>query len=101
MKIKYFNLNRFNLNYLQLFQNSIKEFLSNNYMVLGEPVFSFERSYSIFNEVDYCSGVSNGLSTIILCLKFLNIGPGDEVIVPSNIYIVNLLSINPPQAKSI
>lgn len=101
MNIKYFDLNRFNLNYLELFQNSLTEFVSKDYMVLGEPMTSFERKYSIFNDVDYCSGVSNGLSALILCLKSLDIGPGDEVIVPSNTYIATWLSITHVGAKII
>ena len=101
MNIKYFDLNRFNLNYLELFQNSLIEFVSKDYMVLGEPMTSFERKYSIFNDVDYCSGVSNGLSALILCLKSLDIGPGDEVIVSSNTYIATWLSITHVGAKII
>ena len=101
MNIKYFDLNRFNLNYLELFQNSLTEFVSKDYMVLGEPMTSFERKYSIFNDVDYCSGVSNGLTALILCLKSLDIGPGDEVIVSSNTYIATWLSITHVGAKII
>ena len=101
MKIKYFDINRFNLNFLDSFQKSLERFVTSDYMVLGEPMNSFEKKYSTFNDVDYCSGVSNGLSALILCLKSLNIGPGDEVMVPSNTYIATWLSITHVGAKII
>lgn len=38
-------------------------------------------------------GLSNGLDALILSLKALDIGPGDEVIVPSNTYIATVFAV--------
>lgn len=70
------------------------EFYDRQYYVLGESVENFEKEYAIFNRVNYCAGVSNGLDAIYLSLKALGIGPGDEVIVPSNTFIASVLAIS-------
>ena len=45
--------------------------------------------------------MSNGLDALILSLKTLGIGPGDEVIVPSNTYVATALAVTHVGAKPI
>ena len=61
--------------------------------VLGEEVRRFEEAYAAFNEVEACVGVANGLDALVLALRALGIGPGDEVLVPSNTYIATWLAV--------
>jgi dTDP-4-amino-4,6-dideoxygalactose transaminase len=74
--------------------SEFEDFYDSNYFILGERVKKFESSYAAFNEVSHCIGVSNGLDALHLALKALNIGPGDEVIVPSNTYIATALAVS-------
>ncbi|MEO8567954.1 MAG: DegT/DnrJ/EryC1/StrS family aminotransferase [Ginsengibacter sp.] len=69
-------------------------FFDKQWYVLGDQVKKFEEEYALFNEVQNCVGVSNGLDALHIALKTLNIGAGDEVIVPSNTYIATVLSIS-------
>ena len=71
---------------------AFSEFYDRSWFVLGDAVKEFERSYAKFNEVNYAVGVSNGLDALHIALKTLNIGPGDEVIIPSNTYIATALA---------
>jgi dTDP-4-amino-4,6-dideoxygalactose transaminase len=64
-----------------------------NWYIMGNQLTQFEQQYSDFNQVNHTIGVSNGLDALFLALKALNIGPGDEVIVPSNTYIASLLAV--------
>ncbi len=64
-----------------------------NWYVLGKEVAQFEQEYSQFNEVTYTVGVGNGLEALTLALRALDIGPGDEVLVPSNTYIATWLAV--------
>ena len=64
-----------------------------NWYVLGEEVKAFEQEYAAFNRVGHCVGVANGLDALVLALRVLGIGPGDEVIVPSNTYIATWLAV--------
>jgi dTDP-4-amino-4,6-dideoxygalactose transaminase len=61
--------------------------------IMGEKLQTFEASYAKYNQTKYCVGVSNGLDALILALQALNIGKGDEVIVPSNTYIASVIAI--------
>ncbi|MBC6988282.1 DegT/DnrJ/EryC1/StrS family aminotransferase [Hymenobacter sp. BT491] len=62
--------------------------------VLGQQVQRFEAEYAAFNQVQYCVGVGNGLDALHLSLRALGVGPGDEVIVPSNTYIATWLAVS-------
>lgn len=54
---------------------------------------AFEEAFAKYCGAKYCIGVSNGLDALMLILKALNIGEGDEVIVPSNTYIATALAV--------
>lgn len=80
----------------QLRQKSIEafaEFYDGNNYILGNKVKEFEDAYAKFNGVQYAVGISNGLDALRVCLSALNIGNGDEVIVPSNTYIATVLAV--------
>lgn len=65
-----------------------------NWYISGSELSSFEAEYALLNQSKYAVGVSNGLDALILSLKILNIGQGDEVIVPSNTYIATALAVS-------
>ncbi len=65
-----------------------------NSFILGEHVKEFESSFADFCDAKYCTGVGNGLEALHIALKCLNIGPGDEVIVPANTYIASALAVS-------
>ncbi|MET4075367.1 DegT/DnrJ/EryC1/StrS family aminotransferase [Hymenobacter sp. UYCo722] len=64
-----------------------------HWYVLGQEVEQFEQEYAAFNQVAHVVGVANGLDALVLALRALRIGPGDEVIVPSNTYIATWLAV--------
>lgn len=61
----------------------------------------FEKSFSEYCGVKYCVGVGNGLDALMLVLKALGFGNGDEIIVPSNTYIATALAVTYVGAKPI
>ena len=61
--------------------------------VLGQEVAQFEQEYAAYGQVAHAVGVANGLDALVLALRALAIGPGDEVIVPSNTYIATWLAV--------
>jgi dTDP-4-amino-4,6-dideoxygalactose transaminase len=67
--------------------------------VLGKEVEAFEQEYAAFNQVEHTVGVANGLDALVLALRTLGIGPGDEVIVPSNTYIATWLAVTQVGAR--
>ena len=73
---------------------AFEQFFDNAWYILGEKVKQFEMEYAHFNKVKHVIGVSNGLDSLHLALKALNIGAGDEVIVPSNTFIATVLAVS-------
>lgn len=53
----------------------------------------FEKAFAEYCDSKYCVGVGNGLDALMLALKALGVGTGDEVIVPSNTYIATALAV--------
>lgn len=70
-----------------------RRFWDQQWYILGASVAAFEASYARWNGTQYCVGVANGLDALHLALRALHIGPGDEVIVPSNTYIATWLAV--------
>lgn len=67
--------------------------LSGSY-ILGKEVQAFETEFAAYCGVNHCIGVGNGLEALHLILTACGIGPGDEVIVPSNTYIATWLAVS-------
>jgi dTDP-4-amino-4,6-dideoxygalactose transaminase len=53
----------------------------------GPFVEEFEKSFANYIGVKHAIGVSNGTTALHLAMLALNIGPGDEVIIPANTFI--------------
>ncbi len=60
--------------------SAIKYCLSNSCYSAGKVVEKFEESFAYCVQAHACAGVNSGSSALLLALKALDIGPGDEVI---------------------
>ena len=60
----------------------------------GKEDAAFEEAFAKYCNCDYCIGTGNGLDALMLALKALGIGEGDEVIVPSNTFIATALAVS-------
>jgi dTDP-3-amino-3,4,6-trideoxy-alpha-D-glucose transaminase len=61
---------------------------------LGAPVERFEREFADWCGSKYSVGVSSGTAALELALRALEIGPGDEVIVPTNSFIATAEAVS-------
>ena len=52
-----------------------------SWYIEGEEDKKFEKAFADYCGTAYCVGVGNGLDALMLALKALDIGPGDEVMV--------------------
>lgn len=82
----------------ELFQAEYEEkalsVLRSGWYVLGKETASFEEEFAVAMGAKYAIGVDNGLNAIVLGVKALGIGPGDEVIVAANTYIATVLGVS-------
>jgi dTDP-4-amino-4,6-dideoxygalactose transaminase len=73
---------------------AIARVLDSGMYILGEEVAAFEREYAAYCGCKHAIGVANGLDALHLALRAMGVGPGDEVIVPSNTYIATWLAVS-------
>ena len=73
---------------------AIGRVLTKGWYILGEEVAAFEREFAEYAGARHCVGVGNGLEALRLVLRAWDIGPGGEVIVPSNTYIATWLAVS-------
>ncbi len=73
---------------------AISRVLAGGWYILGPEVEAFERQFASYVQADHCIGVANGLDALHLALRAMGVGPGDEVIVPSNTYIATWLAVS-------
>ena len=72
-----------------------------SWYIEGEEDQAFEQAFASYCGVKHCIGVGNGLDALVLILKALGVGEGDEVIVPSNTYIATALAVTYAGAKPV
>ena len=74
-------------------RNAFDRVFTRSWYIEGVEDEAFEKAFAEYCAVKYCVGVGNGLDALMLALKALGIGEGDEVIVPSNTYIATALAV--------
>jgi dTDP-4-amino-4,6-dideoxygalactose transaminase len=83
--------------YLELKQEldeAIARVVSSGWFIGGDEVEQFEAEYATYCGSTHAVGVANGLDALHLALRAMDVGPGDEVIVPSNTYIATWLAVS-------
>ncbi len=80
---------------------AVERVIDHGQFVLGPEVGEFESKFAQFCGTKYAVGVGNGTDAIILGLKALGIGPGDEVISVANTFISTISSIALVGAKPV
>lgn len=78
--MEFIDLKRQYKKYQEELDLSIKEVLESGRFILGEPVTELEEKLAAYVGVKHCIATSSGSCSLLLALKALGIGPGDEVI---------------------
>ena len=81
--------------------DAVLRVLNSGQYIGGSEVENFESSYASYSNAKYAVGVANGLDALHLALRAMGVGPGDEVIVPSNTYIATWLAVTQCGAKPV
>lgn len=66
---------------------AVEDVFENTAFTNGPHVKKFEKNFAKYCETDYSCSVNSGTSALHLAMVALNIGPGDEVIMPANTFI--------------
>ena len=73
---------------------AIADAVNSGQYILGPKVSEFEAEFSKYCGAQHAVGVANGLEALRLALLAMDVGPGDEVIVPSNTFIATWLAVS-------
>lgn len=74
-------------------QAAISSVLNSGNYILGQEVLAFEKNFANFLGLNHCVTVNSGTDAIILALKALGIGAGDEVITVSHTAVATVAAI--------
>lgn len=81
--------------------SAIQDVISNTAFVLGKAVFDFEEKFARYCGTKHCLGINSGTSALIMAMKALGIGEGDEVITTTNTFIATAEAISYAGAKPV
>lgn len=79
--------------YQQEYEEAALRVLRSGWYVLGSEVRKFEEEFAAYTGRKYCVGLNSGLDALIMSVRALGIGAGDEIIVQANTYIATVLGI--------
>jgi len=93
MKIEFNVLDRQYKMFEDEYNDAAIKILKSGWYILGKEVQNFENQFASYINSKYCVGLNSGLDALILAFRALNIGTGDEVIVPANTFIASVIGI--------
>lgn len=73
---------------------AINGVLDRQHLIMGPELSAFEKEFADYCGARHCIGVGNGLEALSLALRARGIGPGDEVIVPSQTFVATWLGVS-------
>lgn len=71
-----------------------KSVVDHAWFIHGKECKAFEEEYAKYIGTAYCIGTATGLDAIYLILRAMEIGTGDEIIIPSNTFIATALAVS-------
>lgn len=101
MSVPFLDLNATHNELREELEIAFQRVLNSGCFILGPELEALETEFADYCEVNYCVGVGNGLDALHLLLRAYGIGPGDEVIVPSNTFIATWLAVSQCGARPV
>jgi aminotransferase EvaB len=74
--------------------DAVTQVFASGQLVLGPSVAGFEQEFAAYQGAAHCIGVDNGTNALVLALRALGVGPGDEVITVSNTAAPTVVAID-------
>lgn len=93
MNVEFAVLSRQYIEYQDEYEEAALRALRSGWYILGNELKEFEEEFAAFEGVKYCVGVNSGLDALVLAIKAIGLGHGDEVIVQTNTFIATVLAI--------
>lgn len=101
MNVEYVSLKRHYELYQNEYEKATLRILRSGWFILGPELEKFEAEFAHHIGRKYCVGVNSGTDALILALRALGIGAGDEVIVPAGSYIASIIGVTENKATPV
>lgn len=75
--------------------------LDGGWYIGGAELSAFEADWATYCGAAHAVGTANGLDALVLALRALDIGTGDEVIVPSHTFVASWLAVSAVGARPV
>ena len=96
------NIQLFKLNFDHREVTAVSDVVSGGWLSMGERTIDFERSFNSFLGSDaQCVAVSNGTAALHMALLALDVGIGDEVIIPALTFVADINVVELKNSKNI
>ena len=76
------------------FETAFRDVLRSNQFIMGPRLEAFEKDCAAFLGVKHALGVSSGTDALLLALMALDVGEGDEVLIPSFTFFATAGSVS-------
>lgn len=101
MKVPFATFDRLHSELREEMVEKFEQVYDKGWFIHGSECEKFEKEFAEYCGTEYCVGCATGLDGIYLILRAMNIGAGDEVIVPSNTFIATALAVSYAGAKPV
>lgn len=101
MKIPFSTVDRIHDDCLVELRQVFDQVLEQGWFIQGEHCKKFEEEFASFCMTNYSIGCGNGLDALVMALRAMGIGAGDEVIIPSFTFIATALAVEYVGAKAV
>ncbi|GAB4288162.1 MAG: DegT/DnrJ/EryC1/StrS family aminotransferase [Methylophaga sp.] len=101
MELPFLDLSLIHQSCREALDQAYQRVMNRNWFIMGQELAAFEAEFAAYCQSRYCIGVGNGLDAIVLILKAMGVGRGDEVIVPANTFIATWLAVEQVGAKPV
>ena len=81
--------------------DALRRVVASGWFVLGPELEAFEAEWAAFVGTKGCVGVGSGLDALTLALRAMEVGPGDEVIVPGHTFVATWLAVSAVGARPV
>lgn len=92
-QVPYLELERYTRLFKYSWMDAMEKVIESGHYIMGAALESFETRFADYCGAKHAIGVASGMDALVLVLKAWDIGPGDEVIVPSHSFVASALAI--------
>jgi len=100
-KIEFFQVAPYTAQMIAQIKQAANDVIDSGWYILGPHKQKFEANFAKYCNVNHAIGVGNGLEAISIALQAMDIGQGDEVIVPAHTFIATWLAVSKVGAKPV